>query len=457
MFKPYCDTHVHSHFSTLDGVSSPTENVKRAVELGMPGVAISDHGTVAGVFELYSAAKKAGITPLIGNELYFKNTLLDENKDRKYFHGVFLAQNEVGFKNLMELSSIGFREDHYEFRRPVVSIQEIADHSEGLVFSTGCMIGILGTAQKSQLSLDEADVLVARFKEIFQDRMFIEVGPSQVCMEWEKVDVENKKYDFVQRPSKDVEIGENKIWTNCLQTEQNYRAYHFSKKYGIKLIVASDAHMANPDLKSVQDMLMTGAPGNSAGFHFHQTHAMLSSEATWVELQKHHPYILQKEYEGMIDNTYQVLDFCRSLKLNFAPMVPKFPLDKHPLHKSGMTPKDLMFEIVKANGRMRWDDERYVVRLKEEVRTICNNGITDFTEYFIILSDIARAAKDRGVMVGPGRGSAGGCLLSYLMNITEIDPIKWGLNFTRFLNQGRLGTPKISFKEYSYEDFEAGL
>jgi DNA polymerase-3 subunit alpha len=451
-FRPYVDTHIHSSYSLLDGVSSPEENVKRAVELGMPAVAISDHGTVAGIFELYTAAKKAKIKPLLGNELYFKEKLKDGNKDRKYFHGVFIAQNEVGFKNLLWLSSVGFKEDHFEFRRPVVSIDEIAAHSEGLVYSTGCMIGVLGTAQKSQLTLEEADPLVAKMKSIFGDRMFIEIGPAQVCMEWEKKEEGSKEHEFKPRPEKQIDIDEMKAWSNCLQLEHNFRAMHFSKKYAVPLIVASDAHMAHPKLKSVQDMLMFGAPGNQSGFHFHQTHAMLSSLETWQEIQKNHSYIDLKSYEGMIDNTYKVLDFCRNLDLSFAPMVPTFQLEKHPLYQAGMTPRQLMMAIIKANGRMR-KEPAYLNRLRDEIRVICENGVTDYTHYFLILADITRAARERGVGVGPARGSAGGCLLSYLMGITEIDPIKWNLNFTRFLNEGRLGNPVISFPELPYKDW----
>lgn len=452
-FKQYIDTHVHTSYSLLDGVSSPVENVKRAVELGMPAVAISDHGTVSGIFEHYNAAKDAKIVPLLGNELYFKETLRDGNKDRKYFHGVFLAMNDVGFKNLLWLSSVGFKEDHYEFGRAIVSIDEIASHAEGLVYSTGCMIGILGTSQKAQLSLDEADYFVARMHEIFKDRMFIEIGPSQVCMEWEKKEPTSKEYEFKPRPEKQIEVGEFKAWSNCLQLEHNFRAIHFSKKFQIPLVVASDAHMAHPELKPVQDMMMFGA--SKSGFHFHDTHAMLSSQDTWVELQKNHSYIDVKQYEEMIENTYKVLDFCRGLKLSFAPMVPLFPIHTHPLFKTGMTARQLMIEVIKSLGRMRWNDPVYAARFKEEFRVICNNGVTDYTNYFLILADIAREAPLRGVGLGPARGSAGGCLLAYLMGITELDPIKWNLNFTRFLNEGRLGTPEISFKEFSLKDWEA--
>lgn len=454
-FKPFIDTHIHTSYSLLDGVSSPAENVKRAVELGMPAVAISDHGTVAGVFEHYTAATKAGIVPLLGNELYFKENLKDGNKDRKYFHGVFLAMNEVGFKNLLWLSSAGFREDHYEFGRAIVSIEEIAEHAEGLVYSTGCMIGVLGVSQKQPLTLEESDRLIHWMHEIFDDRMFIEVGPAQVCMDWEKKSADSKEYEFKALPEQDIVVGEFKAWSNCLQLEHNFRAMHFAKKYGIPLIVASDAHMAHPELKSVQDMLMFGA--SKSGFHFHQTHAMLSSADTWGEMQKNHPYVDIKSFEGMIDNTYKVMDFCRGLKLSFAPMVPLFKIEKHPLYQPGMTARLLMIEIIKSLGRMRWNDPEYANRFKEEFRVICNNGVTDYTNYFLILADITRAARERGVGVGPARGSAGGCLLSYLLGITEIDPIKWKLNFTRFLNEGRLGTPRISFDEMPLKDWEAGL
>lgn len=441
-FKPYIDTHIHTHYSVLDGVSSPRDNVLRAKECGSPALAISDHGTVAGIFEFYDECKKNGIIPLIGNELYFKEDLTERDKGRKYFHGVFIAQNEVGFKNLMWLSSKGFEPDtHYQYGRPVVSVDEILAHSEGLVFSTGCMVGIVGTAQNRPLSLDEADNLISRFREVFQDRMFIELGPAQVCTDWKPDDPNKKAADKVwthrPREEKEVVVGPHRAWTNCLQIEHNMRGRYFSKKYNIPVVIASDGHMCRPELKEVQDLLITSSFANKNGWHFHQINSMLSSEETWVEMQKNHSYVSERDFEEMIDNTYRVLDFCKELELHFGPMVPRFPLEKHPLYKDGMGPRDLMFAIIKENGRMVNSPE-YLSRLQDEIKVICDNGVTDYTDYFLILSDIVRMAADSGVGVGPARGSAGGCLMSYLLGITAIDPIKYNLSFTRFLNEGRV-------------------
>jgi len=467
--KPFVDTHVHSHFSLLDGVTSPADNVKRAKALGMPAIAVSDHGTVAGIYEHYNACKKEGLVPLLGNELYFKLTLKDGDKDRKYFHGVFLAMNEVGYKNLLKLSSIGYRPDHYEFGRPVVSVDEILANSDGLVYSTGCMIGIVGVAQRRQLSFEESDALFARFADVFRGRMFVEMGPAQVCTDWKKLGEDTKEYGFIERPYKNVEGEGVEIWTNCLQVEHNLRAQRLALKHNLPTIIASDAHMADPALKPVQDMLISGASNNR--FHFHQVHAMLSSDETWAMIQQNHPYIVLPQFEGMIENTHQIVDLCKDFKLKFASMIPTYigsqanmmdaawggqhgQVDanlvpslsvgsNHPLYQPGMSSRDLMLKIIEANGRMRYGDPVYESRLEEEIRVICDNGVTNYTDYFLILADIVRAAKDRGVGTGPARGSAGGCLLSYLLGITAIDPIKWNLNFTRFLNEGRLkaGSP----------------
>jgi DNA polymerase-3 subunit alpha len=441
-FKPYVDTHIHTHYSILDGVSSPEDNVRRAKECGAPGLAISDHGTVAGVFEFYKACKKHDIIPLVGNELYMKPDLSVRDKNRKYFHGVFLAMNDVGFRNLMWLSSKGFTpETHYQYGRPVVSFQEVLDHSEGLVFSTGCMVGILGTAQKDQVSMEEADKYVSSFHEVFGDRMFIEIGPAQVCTDWKPDDPDKKASEKIwshqEIPEHEIEVGDFKTWTNCLQVEHNYRAKHFAKKYNIPLIVASDGHMARPELKKVQDLMITSSYTNKNGWHFDQINSMFSSNETWDLFQENHPYIDQKAYEESIDNTYKVLDFCKDLELKFGPMVPEFPLKIHPLYSPGMNKRDLMFAIIKDIGRMK-STPQYLKRLHEEIKVICDNGTTDYTDYFLILSDISAGAKKLNVGVGPARGSAGGCLLSYLLGITAIDPIKWDLSFTRFLNEGRV-------------------
>lgn len=419
----------------------------------MTACAITDHGTVAGLYEHYAHCKKKGIIPILGNELYWKedvNTgfawkdvenevlrkeMKEADKARKYFHGCFYALNETGYKNLLKLSSIGFQPGHFQYNRPVVSKSEIFEYSEGLAYSTGCMIGSIGVAQPNPLTESESSRLVAEFKEIFGERMFIEIGPAQVCMDWDR-----EIADFRRRPG------------GCLQLAHNHRAIKFSKDHGIPLVVASDGHMCKPSLKPVQDLIIRSSTSNRDGWHFYQTHAMLSSDETWQLIEKFHPYISESLYRSAIDSTFLLTSLAKDLKLSFSPKVPVFPVSSHPLYEPGMSKRELLVKIVLSNGRIPADPV-YMERLRHEVSVLCGNGIIDLTDYFLVLEDVIRAAKAMDVPVGPGRGSAAGSLLAYALGITQVDPIRHGLLFERFLNEGRIGEPVISFSEYSFEQW----
>lgn len=432
----------------MDGVSSPQANVDRAAELGMSGLAITDHGTAAGLYDHYDACHKKGIVPVLGNELYWKEDigapwrwksveneelrerLKEEDKSRKYFHGCFYATSFVGYQNLLRLSSMGFDEGRYQHGRPVVSKEDIFNHSEGLAFNTGCMIGLVGVAQKRPLDIVESRRLMGEFHEVFRDRMFVEIGPAQVCMDWD-----NKESVFKPRVD------------GCLQQQHNHRALALAREFDIPVIVASDGHMARPDLKPLQDMLITSVTG---GWHFHQTHSILSSDETWDLIEKYHPYIGMKDFESYIDNTFRLTALARGLRLKFAPLISVAQMKHHPLWEEGLSSREFLFKIVRHMKRIP-DDPVYISRLIREIDVIANNGVTDYTDYFLMLHDLVRAAQERGEGVGAGRGSAAGCLLAYALGITEVDPIRYGLLFERFLNPGRLGVPNISFAEYPFE------
>jgi len=466
-FKPYIDLHVHSHYSLLDGVSSPEEIIERAKELGATSVAITDHGNVSGIYEFYWAAKKVGIKPLIGCEFYMKGDL--SNNDSKYFHGILIAMNKKGFENLLKLSSMARNEEHMigtteRNKRPIISFKEIFKHSEGLLFSTACVVGISGACQKKMaklktgkgnkyeshnLSFQEVDLLFGAFKAVFKDRMFVEIHPARV-----NTDYNNNV--FVVRPVENTEFGELQFSTNCLQEEHNRRSILMAKRHGLPLVIATDAHMIRPDLKTVQDLLIKNAADNFNGWHFDETFSMVGSEEMWNMFQKNHPYITKELFEQCIDNTYMAASLCEDIQLDFKTIVPKFPLwllekkiadsavqayfhERYKdIYKPGMTSREMMFAIIKRTGRMPKDNLQYLRRLQEEVKVICDNGIIDFTDYFLILSDTVNAAPYLGVGVGPGRGSSAGCLLAYLLGVTSIDPIKYDLSFVRFLNAGRI-------------------
>lgn len=435
--KRLIDTHVHSHFSLLDGVSSPTIIAKRAKELGMPAIALTDHGTVAGLFEFYSACKKEGIKPLLGCELYFKETLQDKNKDHKYYHCVVIAINATGFKNLLLLSSLGDKEGRREFNRPVVSFQDVIDHNEGLIFSTGCLDGIIGAAKGVPYATVERHIKM--FKAAFGNRMFVEIGPARINTKWEVISGEGEKKVKAYVPIKKTArmFGPVPYETDCIQYDHNMRALHMAMNHEIPVILGSDAHMVHPDLKPVQDLMMKSSPTNSDGWHFGQIHALMSTEEIWQQFQSHHSDIPQAMFEEALDNCYKLAEMVENFDIDFSIKIPHFNLERHPLYQEGMGARDLMMEIIKDTGRLP-DKDVYYKRLLKEISVICDNGVADYTNYFLILSDIARFAKQVNIGMGPARGSGGGCLLSFVMGITSIDPIKHELDFARFLNVGRL-------------------
>jgi len=429
-FKPIIDIHVHSHYSLLDGVSSPKDIVQKAKEWGSPAIALTDHGTMAGVFEFYSECKKNNIKPLIGCEFYFKEKLKDGNNKHRYYHGLFIAMNEVGLRNLFYLSSIGGRAGHFEFNRPVVSFREVLDNSEGLIYSTGCMDGIIGAAKNT--AYEESNRLVEMFKAVFKDRMYIEISFAKVVRDWNR-----ETRDFNNRPTKTYQFGNMKCKTNCLQELHNKRALHMAFKHNLPIVMGSDGHMIDPSFKPIQDLLIKSSPTNKNGWHFGQIHSMLSSDEAWKAFQLNHPYIPEIIFKTALDNNYKISERVENYTLDFSTLIPKFPSHTHPLYKKGMTQKDLMLAIIVKLGKLP-NDPKYYNRLKEEIAVICDNGVTDYTDYFLILHDIAKAAQRMNVGMGPARGSAGGCLLSYLLDITAIDPIQFDLSFARFLNAGRL-------------------
>lgn len=445
-FKPLIDIHIHSYYSLLDGVNSPLEIIKTAKKHGAEAVVITDHANMAGCFEFYLNCQKEKIKPIIGCELYMKENLKDNNKKLKYFHGIFIAQNRKGLENLFKLSSMGYKEGHFEFNRPIVSFDDILKHSEGLIFTIGCMQGISGAV--FDIPYDKTCEMIEKFYNVFKDRMYIEIAPSKVDKDWNRslkrhMPIDAKEYTFDAMT----------FQTNCLQEIHNKRALYLAIKYNLPVVLGTDAHMVSSDLKPIQDLLIKSAPYNKDGWHFGSIHSMLSSEEAWQLLQINHPYIPIDFFQLILDNNQKLADSVEEYNLTFNTIIPKFKLSNHTLYKEGMTERELMLAIIVNLNRLP-NNQMYVNRLKEELTVICDNGLADYTNYFLILSDIVRFAKENDVTVGPGRGSVGGCLLAYLLGITDIDPIKYGLSFARFLNAGRLiaGHPPDIDLDFSNRD-----
>ena len=440
----FIDLHLHSQYSLLDGVNSPLEMVQKAKSFGAPAVALTEHGTLASIFEFSDACQKEGVKPLFGCELYFKEQLHDKNPNLKFFHGVFLAKNKIGLQNLFRLSSLGYRPDHFEFNRPVVSFVDIEKYSEGLIYSTGCVDGIVGASHN--LPYSEVVRLINIFIPIFKGRMFFEINPANVDTDWV-----SKERVFKTRPVVSKEFGTSMYTTNDMQQDHNRRVLLLAQQYQLPIVIGSDGHMTDPSFKPVQDLLIKSSPTNSNGWHFDHIYSMMSNEELFNKFQANHNYIVPELIVWALNNNIELANSIEDIKLQYPALVPKYPLDTHPSYKPGMTSKDLLLQIILDKNRMLWVPE-YTNRLKYEIKVICDNGIVDYSDYFLILADMVGYARANKIGVGPGRGSGGGSLLAYLMGITAINPLTYNLDFTRFLNEGRLKAGHMPDLDLDFSD-----
>ena len=401
MPKSFVHLHVHSHYSLLDGMAKIGELVKRAKELGMPALAITDHGVMYGAIEFYEKAKEAGIKPIIGAEVYLTKDHKDRGsggKGEKPNHLVLLAKNEEGYRNLLKIVSIAHLEGFYY--KPRVDKDILRRCSGGLIALSACASGevphliSIGKVDKAQQAVEE-------YQEIFgKEDFYLELQP-------------HEKY-----------------------AEINDKLKELSLKTGAPLVLSNDIHYVKPDDKEAQDILLCVQSGKKMedtdrmtlkdfDLHFKSSEEMRSAFMDVPEAA---------------DNTLKVAERCNlELKLN-ASLLPAFPTPEK------NSPEEFLLELCKVGVEKRFGkslkdlDSKIKERFDFEIETIKRMG---FASYLLIVQDFVNWAKGQGIVVGPGRGSAAGSLISYLLGITEIDPLKYNLLFERFLNPDRISMPDI--------------
>jgi DNA polymerase-3 subunit alpha len=392
--------HVHSHYSLLDGLSKIDPLLDRAKELGMDSLAITDHGVLYGAIEFYKKAKAKGIKPIIGCEMYVAQERMTDkrpNIDDKRYHLILLAKNEKGYKNLVKLVTKAHLEGFYY--KPRIDNELLAKHSEGLICSTACIAGRIPRLIVAK-KLDEAEALAQRYQQMFgKDNFYLEIQDHP-------------------------HIPEQKIVNEALIS--------MSKKYGIPLIATTDSHYLMPDDAEAQDILMLINTGARADDPERATikadDFSLKSPDQMAEAFKDVP--------EAIENTQKIADMCN---LEFRLGETKLPFYKVP---NGKTPDEYLEELAKEGLKKRFKNpgKELTDRLSYELSVIKQTG---FASYFLIVQDFVNWAKSQRIVVGPGRGSAAGSLVSYATNITNVDPIKNGLLFERFLNPERISMPDI--------------
>ena len=389
--------HTHSHYSLLDGLAKIDDLVARTKELGMNSLAITDHGNLYGAIEFYKKAKAGGIKPIIGIEAYMMPEQSSAGQTEKYYHLILLCQNNAGWKNLLKLVTHANLEGFYY--KPRINKDYLRQHSEGLIALSGCISGEIGRLILAN-KLQEAERVALDYQNIFgSGKFFLEIGHHPGIRETIKV------RDAVVK---------------------------ISKKTGIPLVATHDIHYLKPEDAQYHDILLAVQTGNTLNdpdrLSLKDDDFCMRSPAEMAEFFKDLP--------EAIANTQTIADQCN------------LEIELHKIHLPKFDAPDNASSI--AYLKMLIDErvgKRYATitptisdRIKYELGVIEKMG---FADYFLIVQDLINWAKDRGIVVGPGRGSAAGSIVSYILGITDIDPIKFDLLFERFLNPDRIQMPDI--------------
>lgn len=394
--------HVHTEYSLLDGASRVGEVTKRAAELGMKALAITDHGSMYGIIEFYKAAQAAGIKPILGCEFYIVATDRREKSTaaREYAHLILLAKNKTGYKNLMKLCSAGFTEGFYY--KPRIDHEILKQYSEGLVCMSACLAGEIPSALVRG-EYDAAKQTAAWYKSVFGEDFYLEL--------------------------QDHGIAEQRMI--------NPQLIKIGRELGIELAVTNDSHYTLKEDAQAQEVLMCLQMGRTIdeGGLFDSDEFYLKSPQEMASLFSYVP--------KAVENTVKIADKC-NVELEFGELhLPDFPIP------DGFESHYEYLEYITREGmKKRYaNPDVYEERLMYELDTIRSMG---FVDYFLIVWDYVAFARKSGIMVGPGRGSAAGSIVAYALSITNIDPIKYGLLFERFLNPERVSMPDIDI-DFCYE------
>ena len=420
----YVGLHVHTHYSLFDGVATPEEYIDRAVDLGMQAIAITDHGTLSGHRELYRGAKAKNVKPILGVEGYMCQDRFDTRDkserdgqlDLVYNHIVLLAKNKVGLENLNKINEIAWTEGY--FKKPRFDFEILKQYSEGIIVTSACPSSVLVKALEEN-AFAVAKKYIEWFKDTFKDDYYIEVMPHNAA-------------------------------------EINKQLIALADEFGVKVVVTPDCHHSCKEQREVQEFKL-----------LLNTHAKVEKDHTYDKSKKHKDMMERLDYlygkdrqitfnkfdihllsyeeiksamekqgifrEDIYSNTIEIAnkveDYDLQEGLDLLPVQYRNP-DKEL--------KDIAMQGLKDKGLL--DDPIYVERLNEELEIIKDKK---FGPYFLVVQSMINWAKKEGIMVGPGRGSSAGSLLCYALNITDIDPIKHGLLFFRFINPERNDFPDI--------------
>jgi len=400
--------HLHTQYSILDGASKISELMEIASERGMPAVAITDHGNMFGVKEFHNAAKKAGIKPIIGVEAYVARRGMTENTskdDRSGDHFILLAKNYTGYMNLVKLVSLSWTKGFYY--KPRIDKDLLKKYNEGIIATSACIAGEIPTAILNN-NFDTAEEVALEYREIFGDDFYLEI----------------------QRHKTGDPVFDNDTFAKQNTVIEAYR--ELSAKTGIRVVASNDVHFLKAEDAEAHDRLICLNTGKELDDPDRLRYTKQEYFKTEEEMRE-----IFSDYPEAVDNTMAVADKVENYELNHEPIMPEFPIPDE------FTDKDEYLRHQAYKGaKERWGEisKELEERLNFELDTIKKMG---YPGYFLIVQDFLRAARQMGVSVGPGRGSAAGSAVAYSLRITDIDPIKYKLLFERFLNPDRISMPDI--------------
>ncbi len=397
--------HNHSEFSLLDGASRIKDMIAAAKRLNMPAIALTDHGVMYGAIKFYQEAIKQGVKPIIGCEVYVApSSRFDKSKGKNDMpsHLTLLAADNAGYKNLMNLSSLGFIEGFYY--KPRVDFELIKKHSKGIIALSGCMSGVLSRpllADDDKGAMEIAKILQSIFKENFY------------------IELQNHKIEE--------------------QPGLNKKLSSLAEELGIELVATNDSHYVKESDAVAQDVLLCIQSGSTLE---EKGRLKFSTPEFYIKSLDQMKEALG-EYPSAFENTLKIADKC-DVEINLDKiLLPKFEPPKE------LSLEQYLEKLCHTGIKEKYDEltDEINERLEYELDVIKKTG---FAAYFIIVWDFVNYAKENGIKVGPGRGSAAGSIVSYALGITSIDPLEHGLLFERFLNPERISMPDIDI-DFCYE------
>ncbi|MBN1159198.1 MAG: DNA polymerase III subunit alpha [Bacteroidales bacterium] len=400
--------HVHTQYSILDGASEIRTLLQKAKADKMTAVAITDHGNMFGVKEFHNEATRMGIKPILGCEVYVARRSRHDKTDKldgSGFHLVLLAKNRQGYLNLIKLVSYGWTEGYYY--KPRIDKELLKRYKDGLIVLTACLHGEIPWLLLHE-GVDAARKAANNFKKVFGEDFYFELQrhPSG-------------------DPEMDREVYENQVFVNKSLLE-------LSIETGIKCVATNDVHFINREDAPAHDRLLC----ISTGKDMDDPSRMRYTHQEWLKTQQEMNELFYDVPEAIV-NTREVEEKIEYYELNSDPIMPDFPIpegfkDAH----------EYLHFLTYQGASVRYPEmnERIRERIDFELETIGNMG---YPGYFLIVWDVIRAAREMGVSVGPGRGSAAGSVVAYCLKITDIDPIRYDLLFERFLNPDRISMPDI--------------